>query len=115
MGTTLQDRVRSFTNNLRLLAVSPGYIDIHDTDDARAFYKEWADINRECISAGDRGATDDCSFVAEQLDRLLGNFPKDKTTIGVLEVFPLCVQSAFLFGSYVSGLERIAKTTPVPA
>ena len=115
MSATLQDRVRSFRINLELLAVSPGYVDIHDADDARAFYEGWAKINRECISAGDRGAADDCSFVAEQLDRLLANFPKSKTTIGVLEVFPLCPQSAFLFGSYISGLERVAKAVPTPA
>ena len=108
---TLQSRALSLANNLGLLAVSPGFVDIHEETAARGFYEKWAELNRECIAAGHENGGGDLSFVAGQLDRLLQNFPKGKTAIGILEVWPRDFYgSAFLFGSYINTLERIATT-----
>ncbi len=102
-------------NNLELLAFSPGYIDV-EKGNVRDFYEKWAKLNQECISAGHEDGGGNLSFVAKQLECLLKNFPEDKTTIGVLEVFPPRFnESAFLFGSYITTLARIAKATSVSA
>lgn len=113
---TLQDRVRSFKTNLGLLAVSPGYIDLKENAAARSFYEYWATLNKDCISAGFEDGGGDFSFVAEQLDRVLKDFPGYETKADVTAVFPLSFPgSGFLFGSYVTALERVVKTRLVPA
>jgi hypothetical protein len=108
--------VRSLKTNLSMLAVSPGYINTGTTNGVRVFYEAWARINGECISAGyEKNSGGNLSFVAQQLRRLLENFPADKTTIGVLEVFPACIHSPILFGYYMTDLEDISASTPVTA
>ncbi len=116
MPTTLHDHVHGLKNKLEMLAFSPGYIDIGQTEGVRRFYEVWAELNEECIKAGYEDGGGDLSFVADQLRKFLANFPADQTRIGVLEVFPLCGHSALLFGSYMAKLDSIAQSRPsVPA
>lgn len=113
--TTLPDQVRSLKTNLLLLAVSPGYIETGNTNGVRVFYEAWARINSECISAGYESGEGNLSFVAQQLRLLLENFPANKTTIGILEVFPRCIESPILFDYYLATLEDIATPMCVTA
>ena len=106
MAETLKDRARSLKCNIEMVAISPGYVDTGE--DSRHLYEAWAEINRECISSGSRDVADDCSFVDGQLRRLLDNWPAGKTTFGVLEVFPQCGGSPFVFGRYLCSLEQVA-------
>lgn len=117
MNPTLQGQVRQLCVKLELLAISPGYIETSATTGVRSFYEDWQSINMGCINAGYEDAGGDLSFVAQQLHRFLENFPVNQTTIGVLEVFPLSMESTFLFGCYISKLQQIAASprTPVPA
>ncbi len=108
MNKSLQDQVQSLCVKLEMLAVDPGYIETSTTSGVRDFYEGWYNVNKDCIAAGHEDPGGILSFVAEQLRRLLEAFPVNKMTIGVLEVFPLSAQSAFLFGCYISKLYQIA-------
>lgn len=113
MGT-LQDRARSLRNKLELLGITEdAYLVVKDTyavGTARSFYKEWAQFNQECISAGYDRVTGEFSFVAKQLDRVLLNFPADKTKIDISDVFQSTFPGAgFIFNCYLLALEDVEK------
>ncbi len=113
MSQRLQDQARGLKMKMQMLAISPGFIDTETTEGVREFYEWWRATNMELTTAGYEDSEGTLTFVDEQLGRLLGNFPASKTTIGVLEVFPL--SAAFLYGCYVVKLGEIASTRAIPA
>jgi hypothetical protein len=95
-----------------MLALDTGSFDAEDTTKARKFYEAWQSLNAECIERGHEDAKGDLSFVKGQLDRILSSFPREKTVVSVLDVFPLSAGfgSAYVFGGYIVKLEQIASS-----
>ena len=123
MTKTLQDQVRSLSKKLQLLCRCSGFFEAGTTECARAFYEAWQAINTACLEAGYEDGRGDISFVSGQLKLILGNFPANKTTVGVLEVFQLTfstsgmyIDSGMLFGDYIVKLDKIASSSQaIPA
>lgn len=114
--STLQDRVRSFKTNLELLATVTGDMELKENAAARSFYEYWSALNKECIAAGFDNGEGNFSYVAMQLNRLLPNFPADKTKVDIRDIFPEGSGfGRFLFGCYIDELERVVVATPIPA
>lgn len=111
---TLQDRARSLRNKLELLGITEGaYLEVKDeyhVGYVRRFYEEWARLNQECISAGHEQVTGEFSFVAKQLERVLLNFPANKTKIDIADVWQSTQGGAgFMFNCYLLALEDVEK------
>jgi hypothetical protein len=107
MEKTLQHRVQSFQNQLQLLTVTPGFVQANNAA-AKNFYEKWRKLNAECICSGVGNVADNCSFVDTQLRLLLDNWSTSKETIDIRDVFPMLLESAYLFGAYLADLDYVA-------